>query len=81
MAEFSRQSLAGSIDAVRAARDSLARSAAALREHNAIGLADTLDDLAAAQDRDLAVLLREDAKLTQKAGLLPGATSGRPPAN
>jgi hypothetical protein len=39
-----------------------------------------LDELAANEDRFLALLLQEDAKLTYKAGHLPDAGKGQPPA-
>lgn len=78
MPEFTRQSLKESIDAVRGARDALARTAESLRGHNVLRLAIELDELAANQDRFLAVLLREDAKLQYRAGALPEAPAERP---
>lgn len=62
--ELQRQQLAAAITALRASRDSAARAASALRDHGAFTLADTLDVLAADQDKQLAGLLEEDAKLT-----------------
>ena len=80
MPEFTRQSLKAAIDAVRAARDALARTAAECSSHGASRLALQLDELAANEDRFLALLLQEDAKLTYKAGHLPDAGKGQPPA-
>jgi hypothetical protein len=80
MPEFTRQSLKSAIDAVRSARDALARTATECSEHGASRLALTLDELAANEDRFLALLLKEDAKLQYKAGALPDAPAGAPPA-
>lgn len=78
MPEFSRQSLKQAIDAVRAARDACARSAADMNEHGASRLGSDLDTIAAELDRKLAALLREDAKLQYRAGALPEAPAERP---
>lgn len=80
MAEFTRQSLKTAIDAVRGARDALARTAEECSTHGASRLGIQLDELAANEDRFLAVLLREDAKLAYRAGALPPTTPGESPA-
>ena len=76
MPEYSRQSLKQAIDAVRHARDELARTAEALNEHGASRLGALCELRAAEQDRILAELLREDAKLQYKASALPEAGAG-----
>lgn len=76
MPEFTRQSLHGAIQAVRSARDVLATTADQLRTHNVSRLALRCDELAAVEDRLLAELLAEDAKLRYKAGALPEAGAG-----
>lgn len=68
----SRISLAKSIESVRAARDELAHRAEEASELGASGLSDVLAAAAAGQDRLLAELLRQDAKLQYKAEHLPG---------
>lgn len=80
MPEFTRQSLKSAIDAVRAARDALARTAEECSSHGASRLALQLDELAANEDRFLALLLQEDAKLSFKAGAIPDAGAGKRPA-
>jgi len=80
VAEFTRQSLKGAIDAVRAARDALARTAGECSSHGASRLAIRLDELAANEDRFLALLLQEDAKLSYKAGAITPSTPGATPA-
>jgi hypothetical protein len=79
MPEFTRQSLKSAIDAVRGARDALARTAAECSEHGASRLALQLDELAANEDRFLALLLREDSLLQYRASAIPEAPA-EPPA-
>jgi len=79
MPEFTRQSLKEAIDAVRGARDALARAAQKCSEHGASRLALQLDELAANEDRFLALLLREDSLLQYRAGAIPEAPA-EPPA-
>lgn len=68
-----RVSLAHSIELVRSARDELAHRGQQASELGATSLSDVLDAAAAAQDRLLAELLRQDARLQYKAEALPGA--------
>lgn len=70
---FVRISLEACITATRQARDTNARAAQASRDAGAGPLADELDNIAAQQDRHLAYLLREHARIQAKANLLPGA--------
>lgn len=69
----SRISLAQSISLVRSCRDELAQRGKEASELGATSLSDVLDSAAAAQDRLLAELLRQDARLQYKAEALPGA--------